>query len=332
MTQMSAKESVLVTGGAGYIGSHACKALAKDGFLPIALDSLVSGRREHVKWGPLVVGDIADESLVQSLVERYALRSAIHFAAFAEVEQSMENPEQYYDNNIAKSVRFIRALRRSNLDILVFSSSCAVYGVPTQLPVQEEMLARPVSPYGESKLTVERILQAYERAYGFRSVSLRYFNAAGADEDNEIGENPQRSRLIPRAVEAAAGRTSELVIYGSDYPTRDGTAVRDYVHVQDIVDAHLGALAYLHAGGRTTACNLGTGTGYSVKEILQAVEAIAGNEIPKKLAPRRPGDPPELIADPRRANHLFGWRPTRSDLDTMLRSAWNWHAKATLKK
>jgi UDP-glucose-4-epimerase GalE len=325
---MSDGRAVLVTGGAGYIGSQACKALAKRGHLPIALDNLVNGRREFVKWGPLVVADIADEPAVRSAVQQYGARSVIHFAAYAEVEQSMREPALYYDNNLARSVSFANALRQEGVERLVFSSSCAVYGAPARQPVDESERPEPISPYGESKLGFERLLQAYDRAYGFRSVSLRYFNAAGADLEGELGEWPRiQTRLIPRVLQAAMGLLPEIVIYGQSHPTRDGTAVRDYVHVEDVVQAHLQALDYLAAGGSSTQVNLGTGTGHSVREIVVAAERIAGRSIPRRFAPPRPGDPPELVADVRKASQLLGWRPTRSDLDTIMRSAWSWQRK-----
>jgi UDP-glucose-4-epimerase GalE len=325
---MADGRAVLVTGGAGYIGSHACKALAKRGYLPVALDTLVNGRPEFVKWGPLVVADIGDEQAVRSAVRNYGVLGAIHFAAFAEVEQSMRDPALYYENNLAKSVALVGALRQAGIGRLVFSSSCAVYGVPQRQPVDETLPPDPINPYGESKLAVERLLRAYDRAYGFRSMSLRYFNAAGADLEGEIGETPRvQTRLIPRVLQAAMGRLPEIVIFGDSHPTRDGTAVRDYVHVEDIVDAHLAALDYLAAGGSTTVLNLGTGTGHSVREIVAAVERITGRAVPRRFAPPRPGDPPELVADVRGAAELLGWRPTRSDLPTIIGSAWSWQQR-----
>jgi len=321
--------SVLVTGGAGFIGSHFCKALARRGALPVALDNLGNGRAEFVKWGPLVVADIADGPLLRSLVQQYGLREAIHFAAFAEVEQSMREPALYYENNLAKSVALISTLRAAGIERLVFSSSCSVYGVPDRLPVAESTPPNPINPYGESKLAVERLLLAYDRAYGLRSVSLRYFNAAGSDLDGEIGEWPRRvqTRLIPRVLQAALGVIPELLVHGDNHPTRDGTAVRDYVHVGDIAEAHLLALDYLEAGGASTILNLGTGAGHSVREIIAAAEAITGRAVPRRFAPARPGDPPELVADTGRAGQLLGWRPTRSDLGTIIGSAWSWQRK-----
>ena len=322
---MSGGRAVLVTGGAGFIGSHACKALARCGHLPVALDTLVNGRPDFVKWGPLVVSDIADEQAVRAAIQQYGVRDVIHFAAYAEVEQSMRDPALYYENNLAKSVALIGALRQAGIDRLVFSSSCAVYGVPQRQPVDESLRPDPINPYGESKLAVERLLRAYDGAYGFRSVSLRYFNAAGADLEGEIGEWPRvQTRLIPRVLQAAMGRLPEIVIYGESHPTRDGTAVRDYVHVEDIVDAHLAALDYLAAGGPTNVLNLGTGAGHSVREIVAAVERITGRAVPRRFAPPRPGDPPELVADIAKAAVLLGWRPTRSDLATIIGSAWSW--------
>lgn len=323
-----AGRAVLVTGGAGFIGSHFCKALARRGALPIALDNLGNGRPEFVKWGPLVVADIADAPLVQSLVRQYGVREAIHFAAFADVEQSMREPALYYENNLAKSIALVSALRAAGIDRLVFSSSCSVYGVPDRGPVSESMPLNPINPYGESKAAVERLLLAYDRAYGLRSVSLRYFNAAGADLEGEIGEWPRvQTRLIPRALQAALGVIPELLVHGDTHPTRDGTAVRDYVHVEDIAEAHLRALDYLDAGGASTVLNLGSAAGHSVREIIAAAEAITGRAVPRRTAPPRPGDPPELVADTGRAAQLLGWSPTRSDLGTIIASAWSWQRK-----
>jgi UDP-arabinose 4-epimerase len=322
---MSERGAVLVTGGAGYIGSHACKALARRGYRPVTLDSMINGRADFVRWGPLIEGDIADAPLVLSILKRHGIESALHFAALAEVEQSMREPALYYENNLAKSIAFIGALTGGGIRRLVFSSTCAVYGLADRRRIVEDLPPRPVNPYGESKLAVERMLEAYDRAYGLRSVSLRYFNAAGADPEGEIGEWPRRqTRLIPRVIEAAMGSAPDLVIYGDDYPTRDGTAVRDYVHVEDIVEAHLRALDYLGAGGETVALNLGTGEGRSVREVLAAAEEVTGRQIPHRVAPRRAGDPPELVADPRRAAELLGWRPVRSELGDIVGSAWRW--------
>lgn len=325
---MSGGRAVLVTGGAGFIGSHACKALARRGYLPVALDTLANGRPEFVKWGPLLVGDIADAQLVRSAVQEYAIGDVIHFAAYAEIEQSMRDPALYYENNLAKSVALAGTLRQAGIDRLVFSSSCAVYGVPERQPVDESQPPNPINPYGESKLAFERLLQAYDKAYGFRSVALRYFNAAGADLEGEIGEWPRtQTRLIPRVLRAAMGVVPELVIYGGNHATRDGTAVRDYVHVEDIVEAHVKALDYLARGGSSTAINLGTGTGHSVREIVAAAERITGRTVPTRVAPARPGDPPELVADIGKAAERLNWRPDRSDLGTIIGSAWSWQQK-----
>lgn len=328
---MSDRPAVLVTGGAGYIGSHACKALHRRGYLPVALDSLANGRAEFVKWGPLAVGDIADRPLVRRLLGRHDARAVIHFAALAEVGQSMREPALYYENNLVKSLALIETVREAGVGRLVFSSSCAVYGAPERLPIGEEAVPRPISPYGESKLAVEWLLRGYDRAHGLRSVSLRYFNAAGADPEGEIGEWPVgRTRLVTRAIEAALGRLPEIVIHGADYPTRDGTAVRDYVHVADIADAHVDALAYLEAGGATALANLGSGRGHSVLEIIAAVERIAGRPIRRRLDQRRPGDPPELVADIARVRELLGWSPSHPDLDAIIGSAWSWQRGLTV--
>lgn len=318
---------VLVTGGAGYVGSHACKALASAGYLPVAYDNLSYGHRWAVRWGPLVVGDIADPAGLEDVFCKYRPRAVLHFAAFAYVGESVQDPQKYYHNNVAGTLTLLQTMLRHDVRHLVFSSTCATYGIPERSPIAEDQPQAPINPYGASKLMIERILRDYDVAYGLRSVALRYFNAAGADPDGEIGESHEpETHLIPLAIQAAINLREELEIFGDDYATRDGTAVRDYVHVQDLADAHVRALHYLREGGSTTAANLGTGHGHTVREVLKAVGRAAGCDVRARIAPRRPGDPAELVADAGRAAELLNWHPRLSNLDQMVTDAWRWHA------
>jgi UDP-arabinose 4-epimerase len=321
-------ESVLVTGGAGYIGSHTCKALAAAGYQPIVLDNLSRGHAYAVKWGPLVVGDIADAALVPEILNRYSVKAVIHFAAHAYVGESVQHPDRYFANNFSRTIALLDSTRAANVENFVFSSSCATYGVPIALPIAEDHPQQPISPYGESKLFVECALRRYEQAYGLRHVSLRYFNAAGADPDGEAGEDHRpETHLIPLLIMAAQGRLPAVEIFGHDYDTRDGTALRDYVHVTDLACAHVKALARLLGGGASASLNLGTGRGHTIREVISAVEAVGGRRVPVCEGPRRPGDPPALIADGRRAEAALGWKPQLSELPTIVHTAWNWHQR-----
>jgi UDP-arabinose 4-epimerase len=318
-------KNILVTGGAGYIGSHAAKALAAAGFVPVSYDNLVHGHREFVRWGPFEEGDIGDRATLTRVLAHHDIAAVMHFAAFAYVGESVRQPERYFDNNVAKSFVLLDTVRKAGIRHVVFSSSCATYGSPERLPITEDTPQHPINPYGETKLMVERALHWYGIAHGLSSVSLRYFNAAGADPDGEIGEDhAPETHLIPLVIEAALGRRT-FEIYGADYPTHDGTCVRDYVHVSDLATAHVQALRYLMAGGATTALNLGTGDGFTVREIIAMVERVAARPVPHRIAPRRAGDPAILIADPNRAMSSLNWMPTYSDLETIVRTAWTWH-------
>lgn len=320
------RQPILVTGGAGYIGSHTCKALHAAGYLPVVIDNLVNGHEWAVKWGPLEVGDILDESFVQEVVRRYRPAAAIHFAALAYVGDSVLDPRSYYRNNVSGSLTLFGALLENGVDKVVFSSTCATYGTPGVMPIDEQTPQMPINPYGASKLMVERILTDYGAAYGIRSVALRYFNAAGADPEGEIGEShAPETHLLPLVIQAALGSRPHIEVFGTDYDTPDGTAVRDYVHVSDLADAHVKALDYLFADGPTTALNLGTGRGYSVGEVVSAVQRASGRQVPVQNAPRRAGDPPALVADARLALEVLSWSPTRSSLDSITKSALAWH-------
>jgi UDP-glucose-4-epimerase GalE len=318
-------KSVLVTGGAGYIGSHACKTLARSGYRPIVLDDLSRGHREAVRWGPLIEGSIADRTGVAAVLADFEISVVMHFAAYAYVGESVSDPAMYYRNNLAGTLSLLEAMREVGVDKIVFSSSCATYGIPASVPIRETAPQVPVNPYGETKLAIERALHWYE-AYRLRWVSLRYFNAAGADPDGEIGErHDPETHLIPLVLDAALGRRRHIEVYGTDYPTPDGTAIRDYIHVQDLAEAHLRALEHLEAGGRSTALNLGTGHGHSVREVVRTVETISGRPVPCRDTARRSGDPPALVADPGLAAELLGWRARISDLETIVRTALAFH-------
>jgi UDP-arabinose 4-epimerase len=320
--------AVLVTGGAGYIGSHACKALARAGYRPVAFDNLVYGHRWAAKWGPLVIGDLADPEALARVFAEHRIEAVVHFAAYAYVGESMQEPARYFRNNVANTLNLLEAALAHGVGHLVFSSTCATYGLPDSVPISEDTPQRPVNPYGESKLFVERALHWLGVAHGLRSVSLRYFNAAGADPERELGEDHDpETHLIPLVIQSALGVRDPVKVFGTDYPTPDGTAVRDYIHVTDLANAHVAALEYLRAGGASTALNLGTGRGHSVREVIAAVERLSGRPVPAREAPRRPGDPPVLVADAARAGEVLGWHPRLSDLETIVATAWAWHAR-----
>ncbi|MBV8132129.1 MAG: UDP-glucose 4-epimerase GalE [Alphaproteobacteria bacterium] len=318
-------QSVLVTGGAGYIGSHACKALARAGYQPVVFDNLSRGHREAVRWGPLIEGDLADRNRLVMALETHQVAAVMHFAAYAYVGESVADPAMYYRNNLAGSLSLLEAVREVGVDKMVFSSSCATYGIPVGSPIRESAPQLPVNPYGETKLAIERALHWFGQAYGLRSVSLRYFNAAGADLEGEIGEfHEPETHLVPLVLQAALKRRPHVDIYGTDYPTADGTAIRDYIHVGDLAEAHLRALEYLCAGRESTALNLGTGRGHSVREVIAVAESVCGRAIPRRETARRAGDPAVLVADPSRAAEQFGWRARNSDLQTIIATAFAW--------
>ncbi|EIM29976.1 UDP-glucose 4-epimerase GalE [Microvirga lotononidis] len=313
---------ILVTGGAGYIGSHTCKALAQNGFEPVAYDNLVAGHRDAVRWGPLVIGDVLDRQALVETMRRYDPAAVIHFAAHAYVGESVIEPAKYYRNNVHGTQTLLDACRGAGLLNVIFSSSCATYGVPEALPIREDSPQDPINPYGRSKLIGEQMLADYATAYGMRYVALRYFNACGADPGGEIGErHDPETHLIPRALMAAAGKLPHLSVFGDDYPTPDGTCIRDYIHVSDLARAHLAAVLHLLKGGENLAANLGTGRGISIKEILTAVEQVTGRRVPVRFEQRRAGDPPILFANPALARERLGFWPELSDVDTIVRSA-----------
>lgn len=319
--------SVLVTGGAGYIGSHTCKALAAAGYSPVTLDNLVYGHRWAVRWGEFEQADLADREALERILRRHDIGAVIHFAAYAYVGESMTDPGRYFRNNVANSLNLLEAMRAAGVGRIVFSSTCATYGVPDACPIAEDHPQRPVNPYGESKLFIERALHWNGLAHDLRWMALRYFNAAGADPDGEIGEeHDPETHLIPLAIETALGRRRELQVMGTDYPTPDGTAVRDYIHVTDLADAHVRALRHLEAEGASGALNLGTGRGHSVREVIAMVERVSARRVNARNSPRRPGDPPALVAAPGRASKVLGWEPRWSDLATIVQTAYRWHS------
>ncbi|MDC0335564.1 UDP-glucose 4-epimerase GalE [Pseudodesulfovibrio sp.] len=315
---------ILVTGGAGYIGSHTCKALAAHGFTPVTVDNLVYGHEWAVKWGPLVTGDIADRAFLDTVFAEYNPVGVIHFAAFCYVGESVEDPAKYYRNNVSGTLNLLEAMRDHGVKPIVFSSTCAVYGMPKQVPMNEEHPQWPVSPYGWSKFMIERVLEDFGRAYGTKHCALRYFNAAGADPDGEIGEaHEPETHLIPLVLEAARNPDKAITVFGTDYDTPDGTCIRDYIHVNDLADAHIRALEYL-TDNDSAAINLGTGTGNSVQEIIGVARQVTGASIEPKFGTRRAGDPPRLVADRIMAKDKLGWEPKHTDIMEMVQHAWNW--------
>ena len=316
--------NVLITGGAGYIGSHTAKRIAQAGLQPIVVDNLHRGHREAVRWGPMVQADIGDRDALRRVFQQHWIQAVIHFAAFAYVGESMRAPHLYFENNVVKTLNLLETMREEGVQKIVFSSTCATYGYPSRIPIPEDHPQHPVNPYGESKLMVERLLHWYAAAYRFSSVVLRYFNAAGADPDGELSEDHDpETHLIPLAISAAKGHTPFLEIYGTDYQTPDGTAIRDYLHVTDLADAHLAALRYLSAGEPSAAFNLGTGFGHSVREVVTMVGRVAGIEVPVREVSRREGDPAALVADATKAAQILGWSPRHSSLEEIVRTAWN---------
>jgi UDP-arabinose 4-epimerase len=329
MTYLSAPaKHVLVTGGAGYIGSHTCKALANAGYIPVAFDNLASGNQWAVKWGPFEKGDVRDRSRVDEVLRQYHPAAIIHFAGCTSAGESVSQPAKYYSNNIDGTLNVLDAMQAYRKIPIIFSSTCAIYGIPIQTPIPESHPQQPINPYGFSKYIIERLLDNSSSPYEFPYMALRYFNASGADPDGEIGESHDpETHLIPLAIEAALGKRSCLEIYGTDYPTSDGTAVRDYIHVTDLAEVHVKALRYILDGNISQVLNVGTGRGYSVREVIHAVEKIIGIPLGIKETTRRAGDPPVLVADPQKCKNLLEWMPRHSDLHHIIKSAWTWHSK-----
>jgi len=316
---------ILVTGGAGYIGCHTVSLLQKEGHEVVVFDNLVYGHKEAV-FCPLVVGDLLDKKAVRKVLEENEFTAVIHFAAYALAGESMSKPGKYFENNILGGLNLLEAMKDFGVKYIVFSSTCAVYGYPEKLPVTEESPLNPVSVYGESKLAFEKILRWYDEIYGIKNICLRYFNAAGADLEGRIGEDHQpETHIIPLAIKTALGQQKEFTLFGDDYPTPDGTCIRDYIHVLDLASAHIKALEFLQKENQSDIVNVGTGNGYSNKQILEMVKKISGADFPVKIAPRRPGDPVAIWADNKKIKKVLGWQPKYSDLETIIRSAWKWH-------
>ncbi len=322
---MFKQKPVLVVGGAGYIGSHMCKCLAGAGYFPVTLDSLVYGHAEAVKWGPLIRGQMDDPDLLDRLFSDYRFTAVMHFAAFTYVGESMEAPGKYYRNNLAATLSLLEAMVRHDVCRLIFSSTCAVYGEPERLPLTEDHPKNPINVYGRTKLMAEQMLADFGRAHGLRSVCLRYFNAAGADPGGELGEDHRpETHLIPLILDVPLGKRKEILVFGDDYPTPDGTCIRDYIHVTDLAAAHLLALEQLTDGSPGGAYNLGNGAGYSVARVIEAAREVTGHPIPARVVDRRPGDPPELTGSSGKAVSELGWTPRHPDLGGIVRTAWDW--------
>lgn len=320
--------TLIIVGGAGYVGSHCVKALAKAGHTCITLDNLSTGHREFARWGPLIEADVRDAAALDATFQRHKIDAVLHFAARAYVGESVTSPGLYYDVNVNGTRTLLDAMVRAGIGRIVFSSTCAVYGAQGDSAITEDLPKSPINPYGFSKLVCERMMDDFETGHGLRSVRLRYFNAAGADPDGEIGEHHDpETHLIPLVLDAAAGRRPSISVFGTDYDTPDGTAVRDYIHVQDLAAAHVAATERLLAGGGTLAVNLGTGAGVSVREVIHAAKTVTGRGIPAVDSPRRAGDPARLVANADLARRELGWTPMRSDLPTLLKDAWSWSQK-----
>ena len=323
-----AGETVLVVGGAGYIGSHTCLDLANKGFQPVVYDNFSNGHREFVKWGPAEEGDIRDRARLDEVLAKHKPAAILHFAALIEVGESVKDPVSFYENNVIGTLTLLSAAQAAGVGAFVFSSTCATYGLPQSVPLDESHRQVPINPYGRTKYIVEQALADYDQYKGLRSVVLRYFNAAGADFEGRIGEwHTPETHAIPLAIDAALGRRQGFKVFGSDYDTRDGTCVRDYIHVLDLADAHVRAVEYLLRGGDSVALNLGTGTGTTVKELLGTIETVSNRPFPVEYVGRREGDSTTLVANNDKARDILGWSP-QYDLTGIIESAWNWHAKS----
>lgn len=319
---------ILIVGGAGYIGSHVNKELHKRGYETVVYDNLIYGHREHVKWGVFEYGDLSNTARLEEVFHKYKIEAVFHFAAFAYVGESVSNPSKYYYNNVANTINLLNIMVRHDVKYFVFSSTCATYGEPDTVPITEDMPQRPINPYGKSKLMVERILEDYENAYGLHSCCLRYFNAAGDDIDMEIGEfHSPETHIIPLVLDAAIGYRESVKVFGNDYDTLDGSCIRDYIHVQDLADAHIRALTYMQKNNMSNRFNLGTNKGTSVIEIIDVAQRVTGKKIKVEYAERRAGDPAKLIGGCEKVKKILGWNPKYSDIEIIMETAWNWHQK-----
>lgn len=319
---------ILIVGGAGYIGSHINKELNKQGYKTVVFDNLVKGHKEAVKWGEFFEGDLSDVDKIREVFKKYPIEAVMHFAAFIEVGESVKDPQKYYLNNVKNTLNLLQVMLEFDVKKIIFSSTAATFGNPQYIPIDEKHSQNPINPYGKAKLMVENVLADYDFAYGLKYVALRYFNACGADLDAEIGEshNPE-SHLIPLILDAAIGKREDIKIFGTDYSTSDGTCVRDYIHVVDLATAHILALKNLLNGGESDNFNLGNGKGFSVKEVIEVAKKVTGVDFKVVEVERRAGDPPELVADSKKAKEVLGWSPKYADLETIISSAWKWHKK-----
>jgi UDP-glucose 4-epimerase len=325
---MNDKPAVLIAGGAGYIGSHINKELARRNARTVVFDNLLYGHREFVRWGDFILGDLSDENQLGLVFEKYRVDAVMHFSAFTFVNESVTDPAKYYVNNVVNTLNLLKAMKKHGVRHFIFSSSCATYGDPLKIPIPEDHPLNPINPYGRSKLMVEQMLADFSAAYGLRYVSMRYFNAAGADPDGDIGEwHDPETHLIPLVLDAALGVRSGVDIYGTDYDTEDGTCIRDYIHVCDLASAHIAALEYLRGGGESNVFNLGNGRGFSVRNIIDTAARVSGREIAVREVARRAGDPAVLIGDAAKAARVLGWRPGYADIGEIIETAWRWHTK-----
>ena len=328
MEKQTDRLQVLVTGGAGYVGSHCCKELHRCGYLPITIDNLVYGHAESVKWGPFYHGDVADEMLLDRIFSENDIRAVMHLAAYTYVGESVQDPRKYYTNNLRGTITLLDKILQHAVSCFIFSSTAAVYGLPQSVPIDENHPLAPINPYGWSKYMIEQILVDYSRAYDLRFLSLRYFNAAGADPQGELGEDhTPETHLIPLILDVAKGKREKLEVFGNDYDTADGSCIRDYIHVTDLADAHVKGLEKLLAGAPGGFVNLGAGDGYSVLQVIERTVAITGRQIPYTIAGRRPGDPAVLIASNAKAGKTLDWEPVNSNLSEIIQTAWDWHRR-----
>lgn len=324
----SEKNIILVTGGAGYIGSNVCKALSESGYTPVTYDNLCSGNKSAVNWGPFEQGDIRDRERLRAIIKKYKPEAVMHFAALIQVGQSVIDPAIYYHNNVYGSLCLLEEMREAGIKHIVCSSTAAVYGTPLSVPIPEDAPKLPINPYGQSKLMMENMISDYSNAYGTQYAVLRYFNAAGADTETEAGSAYKTdTHIIPLLMRVASGLLPEIKLFGEDYDTEDGTAVRDYIHITDLAQAHILALEHIMAGKGNLAVNIGNSTGYSVAQVIEAAKRITGKDIAVAKSPRRAGDPAVLIADSARAKNILNWKPAYSDLDTIVETAWKWRQK-----
>lgn len=321
--------AILICGGAGYIGSHINKQLHKEGYETVVLDNLIYGHKEAVKWGTFIKGDLANIDEIEAVFEKYPIEAVYHFAAFAYVGESVLEPEKYYYNNVVNTLNLLQVMRKHGCNKIIFSSTCATYGEPEKVPITEDMPQNPINPYGMTKLTVERIFKDYRKAYGLQFAVLRYFNAAGADPDGELGEShTPETHLIPLVLDAASGKRADIKVFGIDYDTPDGSCIRDYIHVTDLADAHVRALRYLEAGGEGDFFNLGNTIGTSVLEVVESVKRVTGRDFTVTLSDRRPGDPAKLVGSSEKARRVLDWEPQYGAIDTIVSHAWNWYEHA----